>query len=151
MKKKHKIRCRPRATKFTRPSLWVGHHLQPLKGLVFGVILALGRIVSEISAGIFLKHGRSHREFSWPSFDLFKVVKVKGHAGFRILGVKFLLMSHNNHMGLSLTVPALWPQNHRLTDNRHRIRARSDSGLKTDSKCLNCYSFIRIIWRYFDL
>ena len=46
------LKLRPRATKFTGvtgPILWVEHHLQ--KGLVLGVIFALGRTVSEIPAG----------------------------------------------------------------------------------------------------
>ena len=46
------LKRRPRATKFLGPHPWFDHHPQPRTGLVvFGVIFALGRTVSEILTG----------------------------------------------------------------------------------------------------
>ena len=68
--------------------------------------------------GIFLSIG-THRlgttvlcdmgdqKLSWPSFDIFKVIKAKGHGGFRILGFKFLLVSHSNYGSISHRLGAI--------------------------------------------
>ena len=34
--------------------------------------------------------GATGEKLSWPSFDLFEIIKIKGHARFRIPGVKFI-------------------------------------------------------------
>ena len=55
--------------------------------------------------------------------------EIKGHYRFRILAIKFLLVSLRNSMGLSLNVTALKTKNHVVTDcNRLQTdrHARSD-------------------------
>ena len=51
MQKMLNLKLRPRATKFIGPILGVEHHSPTPHGVDFGVIFALGRTVSEISAG----------------------------------------------------------------------------------------------------
>ena len=43
----------------------------------------------------------SDQESSWPSFDLFRIIRVKGRAGYWIHGVEFLLLSIGNYGSIS--------------------------------------------------
>ena len=64
------------------------------------------------------------QKLSWSSFDFFKVIKVKGHARFWILGVEFLLVSLSNYVSVS----------HRLGvgGDRPLLRAQGDSRSKVE-------------------